>query len=147
MYRSLVVVSANDGDLVRTIAQESFLAFFWSPQGDRLAWVGFDSADRTFEWSVGEKNGESGDSTKRLFMFQPAGDTITMLSFFDQYAYSNSPWSPGGTHMVVAGTTGDAARPSNGHSATGDRIFVLDATGGSPPLDIAGGTVAFWSWN
>ena len=84
---------------------------------------------------------------KRLFKFQPARDMVTMLSFFDQYAYSNSPWSPDGTRLVVAGTTGDVARPSNGHSATGDRIFVLDATGGSPPLDIAGGTVAFWSWN
>ena len=146
-YRSLVVVSANDGTQTRTIAQESFLAFFWSPQGNRLAWVGFDPAGRTFEWSVGEKSGESGDSTKRLFKFQPASDMITMLSFFDQYAYSNSPWSPDGTRLVVAGTTGDAARPSNGHSATGDRIFVLDATGGSPPLDIAGGTLAFWSWN
>ena len=104
----------------------------------------FDADNRSFEWIAADK---SGDSVKSLFKFQPSSDVFTMLSFFDQYAYSNSPWSPDGTHLVVAGTPEGASRPGNGQAPTGDRIFVLDASGENPPLNIAGGTVAFWSWN
>ena len=144
VYQRLLVVSTTDGSQVRTIGDEAFLAFFWSPQGDRLAWVALDLSSRSFEWTVADRGG---DLIKRLFKFQPSNDSLTMLSFFDQYAYSNSPWSPDGTRLVVAGTPEGVARPSNGQSASRDRVFVLDAAGDNPPLDIAGGTVAFWSWN
>ena len=144
VYQRLLVVSATDGSQVRTIGDEAFLAFFWSPEGDGLAWVALDLDSRSFEWIVADK---SGDLIKRLFKFQPSNDSLTMLSFFDQYAYSNSPWSPDGTRLVVAGTPEGVARPSNGQSASRDRVFILDAAGDSPPLDIARGTVAFWSWN
>jgi len=143
-YQNLLVVSATDANQVRTIADEPILSYFWSPPGDRIGWVAFDLESRSFEWAVADRKG---DSVKRLFKFQPSNHVFTMLSYFDQYAYSNSPWSPDGTHLVVAGTKEGASRPGNGQSATRDRIFVLDATGEKPPLDIAGGTLAFWSWN
>ncbi|PKB68016.1 MAG: hypothetical protein BZY81_03185 [SAR202 cluster bacterium Io17-Chloro-G4] len=144
VYQKLQVVSATDANQVRTITEEPVLSFFWSPQGDTFAWVGFDVENSSFEWTVADR---SGDSVKRLFKFQPSNDIFTMLSFFDQYAYSNSPWSPDGAHLVVAGTPEGVTRSGNGQSPTRDRIYVLDATGEQPPLDIAGGTVAFWSWN
>ena len=70
-----------------------------------------------------------------------------MLSFFDQYAYSHSPWSPDGKSLVVAGSKGEVARRSNGLTPTGDRIYVLDAEGGAAPRDLGAGVLAFWSWN
>ena len=144
VFQRLLVVSANDGSQVRVIRDEPVLSFFWSPQGGRIAWVAVDVENRTFEWVVADR---SGDLVKSLFKFQPSSDSFTLLGFFDQYAYSNSPWSPDGTRLVVAGIPEGAARPGNGQSPTRDRIFVLDAEGETPPLDIAGGTVAFWSWN
>jgi Tol biopolymer transport system component len=70
-----------------------------------------------------------------------------MLSFFDQYAYSHSPWSPDGKSLVVAGSKGEVARRSNGLTPTGDRIYVLDAEGDAAPRDLGAGVLAFWSWS
>ena len=85
--------------------------------------------------------------SRELFRFRPSGEVFTMLSFFDQYAYSHSPWSPDGTRLVVAGSEGPVAERRNGHTPTGASIFVLDAVGDAPPAEIAQGNVAFWSWN
>ena len=70
-----------------------------------------------------------------------------MLSFFDQYAYSHSPWSPDGTRLVTAGRTGPVAERRNGEAAAGARVYVLDAVGEEPPREIAQGGMAVWSWN
>ena len=70
-----------------------------------------------------------------------------MLSFFDQYAYSHSPWSPDSSRLVMAGSEGPVAERRNGHTPTGSRIYVLDAVGDASPQEIAQGSVAFWSWN
>ena len=84
---------------------------------------------------------------RELFRFRPSGEVFTMLSFFDQYAYSHSPWSPDSTRLVVAGAQGPVEERRNGHTPSGARVYVLDAVGDAPPLEIAGGGVAFWSWN
>ena len=63
----------------------------------------------------------------------PAERVFTMFSFFDQYAYSHSPWSPDGARLVVAGSQGPVAERRNGHSPTGARVYVLDAVGDAPP--------------
>jgi hypothetical protein len=70
-----------------------------------------------------------------------------MLSFFDQYAYSHSPWSPDSTRLVVAGTQAAPFERRNGHTPTGARVFVIDAVGDVSPREIAEGILAFWSWN
>ena len=49
--------------------------------------------------------------------------------------------------MVVAGVRGRPLGSTNGQTPTGDRVFILDAVGDAPPLDLAAGTLAFWSWN
>ncbi len=142
-YRRLAVISA-DGEGVRTIAEGSILAFFWAPAGDRLAWVEVDRENQTFEWMVADRTGED---AKPLFRFRPSNDAFTMLVFFDQYAYSHSPWSPDGTQLVVAGKVEPAPGRRNGQTPTGDRVFVLQASGSEGPREIAAGTLAFWSWN
>ena len=119
-------------------------AFFWAPAGDKLAWVSVNSAERKVEWVVSPSDGSD---VKRLFVFQPSSEVFIMLSFFDQYAYSHSPWSPDGKFLVVAGTKGEAARRSNGRTPTGDRIYVLDAEGIAEPRDLGAGVLAVWSWN
>ena len=133
---------------VETIAAEDLLAFYWSPDGQRLAWVALATEQRLFQWRVsGRASGSGGADPKDLFRFQPSGEFFTLLSFFDQYAYSHSPWSPDSSQLVVAGSPEQAFERRNGHTPTGSRIFVLDVAGDNPPLEIAAGTLAFWSQN
>jgi len=129
---------------VESIAAEDLLAFYWSPDGHRLAWVALDPEQRLFQWRVSVSDAAD---PKDLFRFQPSGEFFTLLSFFDQYAYSHSPWSPDSSQLVVAGSLEQAFERRNGHTPTGSRIFVLDVAGGNPPLEIATGTLAFWSPN
>ena len=151
IYNRIQLLTADGGNL-RTVVEESLLAFYWAPDGQRLAWVGVDAEEQVFEWKVvsashdSEDAGED-DASRELFRFRPSGEVFTMLSFFDQYAYSHSPWSPDGTRLVVAGSEGPVAERRNGHTPTGASIYVLDAVGDAPPTEIAQGNVAFWSWN
>ena len=120
------------------------MAFYWSPNGERIAWVALDREEQSFVWKVAPR---SGAPVRPLFRFQPSDEMLDMLSFFDQYAYSHSPWSPDGAHLVVAGALVPTFSRRNGDTPTGDLIFVLDAIGASAPREIAAGTLAFWSWN
>ena len=61
-----------------------------------------------------------------------------MLAFFDQYAYSNSLWSPDSQSLVFAGQVA---------SDDVDRIFVMEVDEPSTIQAIAEGSLAFWSWN
>jgi TolB protein len=136
-----------------TLVEEPLLAFYWSPDSARIAWVGVDAEEQVFEMMVSpvaEVGSPAADRTpeaRGLFRFRPSGEVFTMFSFFDQYAYSHSPWSPDSTRLVVAGSEGPVTERRNGHSPTGARVYVLDAVGDAPPTEIAQGSVAFWSWN
>ena len=143
-------VATAEGE-VQTLAAEPLLAFYWSPDGRRLAWVTLDAAEQVFVWkaaAIEELTGTAGSAAGReLLRFRPSGEVFTMLSFFDQYAYSHSPWSPDGTRLVTAGRTGPVAERRNGDAAAGARVYVLDAVGDEPPREIAQGGMAVWSWN
>ena len=143
LFQSLRVLSP-DGSEANTLVEEPLLAFYWSPQGDKIAWVAVDAQERLFEWKVA---GIDGSGAQQLLRFQPSTEVFTMFSFFDQYAYSHSPWSPDGSRLVVVGSQEVSVGGADGQSPTGSRIFVLDAAGGEQPRDIGPGTLAFWSWN
>ncbi|MFQ6027650.1 MAG: TolB family protein [Dehalococcoidia bacterium] len=143
IFERLRLVSA-DGSGERTLVEEPLIAFYWSPDGQKLAWVALDTSSRVFEWKV---IGRDGSGQQDLFRFQPTSEVLTMLSFFDQYAHSHSPWSPDSSHLVVAGTREPVSERRNGHTPTGAQVFVVDVTGTQSPREIASGTLAFWSWN
>lgn len=145
-FERLRVVSASSGE-ERTVTEESLMAFYWSPDGRRIAWVSLEREQQTFEWQVSSVVPGAVGESRSLFKFHPSGEVFTMLSFFDQYAYSHSPWSPDSSHLVVAGTERMPFERRNGHTPTGARVFVLDAESDTPPQDISEGTLAFWSWN
>ncbi len=143
IFQRLRVVSA-DGKSVHTLTEEPLVAFYWSPDGELIAWVSLIPEERLFQWKVATRQGEA---VRDLFRYHPSGDTFTMLSFFDQYAYSHSPWSPDSSRLVVTGTPEQSFERRNGQTATGSRVFVLDVEGDTPAQDIAAGTLAFWSGN
>ncbi len=132
-----------DGSPSSVLVEEEHLAFFWSPAGDRIAWVGVDPATREMELSVSPVDG---GEARSLFRFSPTGEFFTYLSFFDQYAYSHSLWSPDGSALVVAGNEGAETGRRNGSGPSGGRIYVVDAVTGETRR-IASGRMAVWSWN
>ena len=131
-----------DGSQPVVLAEESHLAFFWSPKGDRIAWISVDAASREMGVSVAAVGGEP----RRLFRFSPTGEFFTYLSFFDQYAYSHSLWSPDGSALVVVGNEGQESGRRNGSGPSGGQVYVVDANTGAA-LRIASGKTAVWSWN
>ena len=135
-YDGLVVFDA-DALKTRLISTLEIAAFFWSPDGSKLAYVTIDRATATISWYV---NDRLGNAERKLADFVPSREQLfTMFSFFDQYAYSNSLWSPDSRSLVYAGRE----LSSNGSGA--DTIFVLPVDGSAPARAIAPGSLAFWS--
>jgi TolB protein len=143
LFQRLQVVSAHGG-ATRTITEEPLLAFYWSPDGQRIAWVAVDSEEGMFTWKVAPP---SGGPAQQLFRFQPSSEMLAMLTFFDQFAYSHSPWSPDSSHLVMAGSPEPTYSRRNGQTSTGSRIYLVPVSGSATPQEIASGTLAVWSWN
>ena len=92
LFDRLMLVPADGGPVTELVSGQSsseVWAFFWAPTGDKLAWVAVDAVAQEVEWVVSPSDGSD---SKRLFSFQPSSEVFIMLSFFDQYAYSHSPW-------------------------------------------------------
>jgi len=143
LFQRLQVVSAHGGATL-TIAEEPLLAFYWSPDGQRITWVAADSEEGMFTWKVAPP---SGGPAQQLFRFQPSGEMLAMLTFFDQFAYSHSPWSPDSSHLVMAGSPEPTYSRRNGQTSTGSRIYLVPVSGIATPQEIASGTLAVWSWS
>ena len=141
LYDRLTLVS-SDGSSRRVLADELVLAFFWSPTGKKIVYVAFDQSDQAFSWKYVDRSG--GDAVK-LTEFVPSTDFFTYLTFFDQYAYSNSIWSPDGSQIVFSGTIPANLR-RNGSSPVEEKVYVLEVKEGSAPLEIATSRIAVWSW-
>ncbi len=146
VFDRLRLLSA-DGIEISSVVDEQLLAFFWSPQGDQIAWIGIEPLSRMMDLAVSPvAAGKATDEPRHLFRFSPTGELFTMLSFFDQYAYSHSIWSPDGSALVVAGTDGAESGRRNGSGPHGGQIYVVEVSSGEARR-IASGKVAVWSWN
>lgn len=136
---------AREGEAEPTVIRDPILAYFWSPDGARIAYVTLSQASASMRWKVMDV--ETGASW-RLVDFVPSRDQLTMFEFFDQYAYSHSLWSPDGMFLVFSGNLrGDTATASTGHQPAQSvpRIIVLDAEPNSAVSVVADGVLGFWS--
>ena len=146
VFDRLRLVSA-DGAESSTLVDEQLLAFFWSPQGDRIAWIGIDTQSRAMDLAVSPiESGKAAGEPSHLFRFSPTGELFTLMSFFDQYAYSHSIWAPDGSAIVITGTDGVESGRRNGSGPHGGQVYVVDV-GSGDARRIASGKVAVWSWN
>ena len=141
-YDRLTIVG-SDGSSKRTPVNEPLLAFFWSPDGNRIVYVAFDAASNTLTWKYIERSGER---TISLVEFVPSTEFLTMITFFEQYAYSNSIWSPDGSKIVFSGIVNPGDQGRNGASPDGMKAHVLDVREGATPREIATSQLAVWSW-
>ena len=146
VFDRLQIVSA-DGSEKEVLVENQMLAFFWSPGGDSIAWIGIEPQSRSMDLYVSSVGSEAENVEPRhLFRFSPTGETFTLFSFFDQYAYSHSIWAPDGTALVVSGNDGTDSGRRNGSGPSGGYVYVVDAASGEASR-IASGKLAVWSWN
>ena len=90
----------------------------------------------------------SDGSTWPLVEFIPSLDQLVVFQFFDQYAYSHSPWSPDSRSLVFAGRIADLAVPASfgfGQQSEEPGIIVIDSEPVPYTQVIAEGILAFWS--
>ena len=138
-----VVVVDGDG-ISRSLIDEPILAFFWSPNGEKILYAAFDQQERSLTWKYVLTSG--GDPVE-LVTFVPSSEFFTLIGFFDQYGYSNSIWSPDGSQFVFAGVLTEGGISRNGDSPDVAKAYVLEVREGSTPREIADSTFAIWSWN
>ena len=91
---------AADGEPTDRGVGDLMVAMFWSPDGSRIAYVTAPDPQGRLSWHLYDV--ESNESWA-LADFIPSGAQAALLSFFDQYALSHSPWSADGTRLVFAG--------------------------------------------
>ena len=123
---------------------DNVLAFFWSPDGTKLAYVTISNTPGVLRWMV--LNAADGNRWP-LVDFIPSRDQMTMFQFFDQYAYSHSLWSPDNGSLVFAGelSTFAISASMRSHPGQGPHIIVVDASPQPSNLTIAPGGLGFWS--
>ena len=141
VFERVSLYSADGSSLVADI-RENVIAFFWSPDSTKLAYVTLTDAPGVLRWNVFEV--EDG-SWRPLADFRPSLDQLTVLQFFDQYAHSHSLWSPDSDALVFAGRLPGGAVPASWRQPQVDHVIVL-TTGQLPSVDvIADGVLAFWT--
>ena len=141
-YEGLKLVELGSG-VERTLTEERVAAFFWSPNGERIAYVSVEPESSTMSWRVMDP--DTGQSRK-LANFRPSSETFIHLFFFDQYAYSHSVWSPDSQSLVFAGSLA-ADDDVEVEDSAGGQVYVMDVDNPEGIEAIAEGFLAFWSWN
>lgn len=117
----------------REITANPVLAFFWSPAGDKLAYLGleFVAGRLGLRWYVWD-----GRLSTPYARFLPTRTFLeNYLPFFDQYAQSHRVWASDGSAFVFTGTLAD------GRSGVWVQPLAPDAA----PVAMGPGVFATWS--
>lgn len=119
------------GGAARLLSHEAdhVTAFFWSPDGQRIAYLTHDGefdprGQRT--WHVVEV---ASGTIRDFATFQPSDAFIGLQVFFDAYTFSFSPWSPEGSRLAYGADDG---------------VYLLDLASGAATKK-ADGTLAMWA--
>ena len=131
-----------DGTRLPVEIDDDVVAFFWSPDSSKLAYVTLSESRGVLRWMV--LNVADG-SRWPLAEFIPSGAQLTLFQFFDQFAYSHSMWSPDSGSLVFAGNLSDGAVSASMARQSASRIFVMGVRRFSSADPIADGFLAVWS--
>ena len=124
----------------RTVVKDHFVAYFWSPDGERILYVKRKLDTGLWTWAVVEvKDGK----TYEVVDFVPSRPLLLVFQYFDQYALSHRFWSPDSKRFVFTGSVGADTPPAMAlHSPT---VYAVEATQHATPKALADGHIAFWS--
>ena len=140
-YRGLSLVDAESGEGGQ-ITADPVLAFFWSPIGERLAYITpSEAADGSVRWCILDTVSHE---KRYLDDFTPSQEQLITFMFFDQYSQSHTPWSPDGKSLIFSGLLGHREVRTELPHASETFIFVADVDGDSSVNEISKGTFASW---
>lgn len=146
-FESLSILS-GDGAGETVLIEKQLLGFWWSPDGTRLALAApHEQVRDAIAWTVIDV--DTGTET-HLAVNVPTEEFMFMQFFFDQYVVSHQLWSPDSTRLVLSGALIEPAGlgqdgmvdPPDGLRAG---IWVVDASGEQPPVQLGEGRIAAWS--
>jgi len=137
-YDGINLLDVTSGN-VSALVNEPVIAYFFSPDGQRLAYIGVTEQSNT--WNVIDL---AGGKSRRLANFIASGTESIIYQVFDQYALSHRIWSPDSRALVFAGVMVKAGVAVPPEAMLPASIWMLPVDGG-PPQDLADGEVAFWS--
>ena len=143
-YNGIAVVPADSTQDILEL-DLPVLAFFWSPDGTKIALVTLSERQSALSWAL--YNVETNERM-RLVDFVPSAEQLTMFQFFDQYAYSHSIWSPDSASIVFAGdlVTDSVTASSESHPGHASfHIVVVDVEPVAEAHVIGEGIMGFWS--
>ncbi len=148
---SLTVIDVNSNDK-RIVNNKPVQAFFWSPDGDRIAT--FSRANRTdippdfqgfsvvpdlaIPLMLLETIDPTNGNARGLFYFAPTSSFQRIAAEFDRFSRSMTIWSPDSRKLVFTLTFGD----SNG---TRDYVIESEGSGSLFPRILGNGGLAVWS--
>ena len=158
-----VRVMNADGTNARLVSDENALAFEWSPDSKKIAFLTIEvndneqnrnaapllvmnasgarafapqyaqSARIQFAWKIWDS---ATDKIQIAASFVPTASFLNVLPYFDQYANSSTFWSPDSQALVYTTREQDD---------TGS-VWIADITGKTLAQKIGDGVLAFWSW-
>lgn len=128
-FGPLKLVDAAGGP-ARVISREDeqIPAFFWSPDGQQIAYLTFEPLGNGTARLTWHLAGRDGAPIRDLSSFVPSQAFVALLSYFDAYTSSVRLWSPDGGRLVYGAEDG---------------VYVLDVASGKAERR-ADGAMATW---
>jgi TolB protein len=127
------------------IAPDGVIAFFWSPDGSKLAYLTLEAESDPNPGANGSRQlvglrwnlYEAATGQNRVLnAFLPTENMLYYLNFFDQFMRSHRLWSPDSRYLVYGERT-----------AQGDQVTLLDTQASKiTPRPIAEGNMGVFSW-
>lgn len=125
----------------KKVTSDDVLAFFYSPDGNYLAYIGVPAKMPYYVWSVIDlKTGK----IRTLDKFLSTQEEALVYRYFDQLALSHAIWSPDSKEFVYAGVRamGDAEHPAR--SAPEPSLWIVPIDG-SKERSYQGAVAAIYS--
>ena len=142
MYQGVRLVSP-EGERRDVEIDQIVVAFFWSPDGEKIAFVTFAEGGEGLRWNILDVA-----SGRRwpLVDFVPTRDQLSIFLFFDQFSYSHRVWSPDSRALVFAGgIVGNVGVSASLSLQETPKVLVLPIEPASTAQTLADGILATWS--
>lgn len=139
LLEELQIIDVPSGK-THILIKDSFAAYFWSPDGERILYARRKLGTDLWTWAVAHVQDET---TYDVIDFVPSRQMLMVFQYFDQYALSHRVWSPDSKQFVFAGAAGSDAQPEDG--IQNPSIYTVEAKKDATPHMLADGHIAFWS--